>query len=190
MAEPTLLWIDLRYNKSDVCYGKRLANSYRMELASNRDDLEKVIERVNPFTLCFEYNFPDSEGLDLLQETKSQFPDLPILMLTEEKTVELALWALRARVWNYFIKPIVIENIISSIDILATHHQSKIAQRRRNVMPPPLVPYESRLSRNKSSKPTTLPAIEFVKGHCHHIFSLSFMTIIVSIRINMNIKIF
>jgi len=180
MAESTLLWIDLRYNKSSVCTGKHLADAYRIEVVTDRDQLEKAIERVKPFTLCFEFDFPDSEGLDMLQEIKSQFPDLPILMLSEEKTVELALWALRARVWNYFIKPIAIEHIVSSIDILATHHQSKIAQRRRNVMPPPLVPHETRLSRNKSNKPNTVPALEYVKQHCHEKITLDEMASICS----------
>lgn len=54
----------------------------------------------------FEYDQPTQAGLRFLYETRRRYADLPIVMFTLHHSEELAVWALRNRVWDYFIKPI------------------------------------------------------------------------------------
>lgn len=55
--------------------------------------------------VCFDFDFPDMSGLRLIQEAKSRWPSAPIVMLTQQGSVELVMWALRSRVFDLLIKP-------------------------------------------------------------------------------------
>ena len=170
-SSPPLIWFDLRYNKSGECCGEHLKDTYTIVIVNNANELHKAIEHRKPFAIFFEYDFPDSDGLETLQQTKSSHPDIPVLMFSEEKSVELSLWALRSRVWNYFVAPPVLEKLISSIDTLLAHHNGT-EHFDGNILAPPTIPHSSRLHRNKTSKPTTLLAIEHIKENCHRKITL------------------
>ena len=78
-----------------------------------------MIRRVAPQILCFEYDYPDLKGLRTLQKTKHQFPSLPVLMVTEYHSESLAVWAFRAGIWDYLVKPVAVEDILCRLDILS-----------------------------------------------------------------------
>jgi len=68
--------------------------------------LYQDIVATQPEILCFDYDCPNVDGLARLREVKKAFPSLPILMVTEHNSEDLAVWALRSRVWDYFVKPL------------------------------------------------------------------------------------
>jgi YesN/AraC family two-component response regulator len=55
--------------------------------------------------ICFDFDFPDMSGLKLIPMAKSRWPSAPIVMLTLQGSVELAVWALRSRVFDLLVKP-------------------------------------------------------------------------------------
>jgi AraC-like DNA-binding protein len=74
-------------------------------------DLERLEERIvqdpEQFDLAiFDYDYPDRTGLRLLRSTKTDFPSLPIIMLTTQHSEALAVWAFRSKVWDYLVKPV------------------------------------------------------------------------------------
>ena len=75
----------------------------------------RKIAALKPDIICFDYDCPDVAGLNLLRQVKKDFPSVPILMLTEHNSEELAVWALRSRVWDYFVKPIDVESFLSAV---------------------------------------------------------------------------
>jgi YesN/AraC family two-component response regulator len=78
-----------------------------------------------PDIIVFEFDNPVAEELRLLQVVKRQHPGIPILLITSAHNEELAIWALRARVWNYLVKPVPLRELKSNVDQLA-----KISRRR------------------------------------------------------------
>ena len=40
------------------------------------------------------------------------------VMITEEHSESLAVWALRARVWDYLVKPVDLSYLLSRVDVL------------------------------------------------------------------------
>jgi YesN/AraC family two-component response regulator len=56
--------------------------------------------------VCFNFDYPEMAALKLIPQTKSRWPSAPILMLTMQCSAELALWALRARVFDLMVKPL------------------------------------------------------------------------------------
>src|SRR6185437_10236015 len=56
--------------------------------------------------LCFDFDYPDMSGLKLIPQAKRRWPSAPILMLTLQNSADLAVWALRSRVFDLLTKPI------------------------------------------------------------------------------------
>lgn len=103
--KPYLLWFDLTHDRSteellgqfsDVC-DCRLARESR---------LPHPISGIKPDMLCMHFDRPDALGLNLLQEIKHATPSLPITMFTVQHSEELAVWAMRSRVWEYMVLPL------------------------------------------------------------------------------------
>ena len=72
-----------------------------------------------PTVAIFDYGDPNAADLHLLQSVKRQYPALPILMLTDTHSEELAVWAMRTRVWNYLVKPLPLRELKTNLEQLA-----------------------------------------------------------------------
>ncbi|MFZ6047227.1 response regulator transcription factor [Pseudomonas sp. CR3202] len=102
---PVLLWLDLTHDRStpslmrqfDDCCSCRLVNG---RSSPGREQLKQVD------MLCAHFNRPDASGLNLLLEIKRTYPSTPITMLTVQHSEELAIWAIRARMWEYLLLPL------------------------------------------------------------------------------------
>jgi DNA-binding response OmpR family regulator len=82
--------------------------------------LRSMIEPVGclPDVLVAEYDYPDLNALRLLREVRERFPLLPIVIFTLQHSEALAVWALRNRVWDYFVKPLakrVVQRIVVAL---------------------------------------------------------------------------
>ena len=113
-----LLWVDLRCERVKVSVNAEIKDEYDILCTSNPEFLNENIKTFRPNILCFDYDYPTRIGLQRLRETSNQHPDLPVLMMVNEKSIELAVWALRSRVWNYFIKPVPISLLKANIEYL------------------------------------------------------------------------
>jgi DNA-binding NtrC family response regulator len=59
------------------------------------------------FDLVFlDLKMPDASGLTLLPDLRSQYPDMPVLILTAHDKLEIALEAVRGGARDYLLKPI------------------------------------------------------------------------------------
>ena len=77
--------------------------------------------------VCFEFDHVDSDGLKLVSDTKIRFPSTPVLMLTQQHSAEIVLWALRTRVFDVLLKPAANDEIRRCIERL----QAIMSARRR-----------------------------------------------------------
>lgn len=112
--------------------------------------------------LCFDFDYPDRPGLELLQATKERLPHVPVLMLTIHHSERLAVWAYRNRVVDFLVKPITDEDTTRCYELLSAI-QSIDAQNKRPILNfhsriPPEVPSGQR-HRHKR----LLPALRYVE---------------------------
>lgn len=61
--------------------------------------------------VCFDFDHPEMASLRLIPETKARWPSAPIVMLTLQCSAELAVWALRARVFDLLVKPLTAQEV-------------------------------------------------------------------------------
>lgn len=140
MMSTLLLWIDMAGDRGDSALQARLANHCRLQLCDAAGRLGETIARLEPAVLCFDFDRPDQAQLNLLQKTKLQFPSIPILMFTRSRSVDLAVWALRTRVWDCFIKPVSTGEVLRRLTIMLPVLKAGHGQRRRSVLMPQRTP--------------------------------------------------
>ena len=92
--------------------------------------------------VVFDFQEPSAADLQLLQSVKRLHSGLPILMFTETHSEELAVWAFRARVWNYLVKPVPLRELKANLQQLAKllarrEPVARQIERPGTMLPPP-----------------------------------------------------
>jgi len=99
-----------------------------------------VLCKALPDVIVFDFGDPDTADLQLLQKVKRLYPGVPMLMITEAHSEDLAVWAFRARVWNYLVKPVPLRELKTNMQQLADVCAQRGPSTRRLERPAALVP--------------------------------------------------
>jgi len=96
---------------------------YKVEMFENGMDMMSNLSK-DPDLILLDIMLPDCNGVDLLPKIKAVKPNLPVIMLSAQGSIEVALSALRNGAFDYFPKPIdnnrlepAIKNAISNYDL-------------------------------------------------------------------------
>ena len=95
----------------------------------------------NPDFFCFYISKASSETLSLFTQVKSIYPSIPALLITHIHSEALAIWALRARVWDYFSEPVDQTEFINTVHALLelrqgnANRESRTPVRRSSIIP-------------------------------------------------------
>lgn len=166
MQLPTLLWVDLRVDCSRVDLPPCSCGRWIIQRAGSAAAVSNAIEELEPRVLCFDYDYPDLGGLEAMRQTKRRYPSLPILMLTQQHSEALAIWAFRAGVRDFMIKPVSSRELCAHLRTLSELGFSGAAAASRcNLMPAPPVPIEARYRRESEGHRKTLPAVSYIQLH-------------------------
>jgi len=112
MDKPEILLINLNQHDPESDVVRLLGDHFRFTSLSDTDTIAGSIQSMAPLSICFEYDYPDIPRLMMLQETKLAYPSLPVVMVTEQHSEDLAVWAFRSRVWDYFVKPLPVADVL------------------------------------------------------------------------------
>ena len=163
MTERTSLWIDLALRKTATPSTRYFEEFFSIR-SNGPNSLTEADGADSPDVLCFDFDFPDKQGLKFLEETKRRHPSIPCLMLTVQHSEELAVWAFRAGVWDYFAKPVSRHDVERCYKSLCKIKLAGTA--RRSVRTNPPVPAGNRLRQFGSSVQRELaPAIAYIQSH-------------------------
>lgn len=122
-----------------------------------------LLDRLKPLAILFQYAYPDLPGLTHLQMTRRHQPNLPVLMITEGHSEALAVWALRSRVWDYFVQPVDTTRLIEVLNQLSI---PRLPGTDPAAMPNP-IPAEARLrpARRSDDGPALDRVTAYVERH-------------------------
>jgi AraC-like DNA-binding protein len=172
LSKPLLLWVDCTSGLPDAEPRVRAASFFEIALVRGTEQAAAELVRLKPHALCFDFDYPDQRCLQSLQAIKQAYPRLPILMLTLEHSESLAVWAFRARVWNYLVKPIAPAEMAENLNALANlgirGSPPRTAQLLRAAVPSdlPVQPIPANVARLQ-------PALHYVTQHYHERISAS-----------------
>jgi len=163
-----ILWLDCRFDKSKKNIKDELNEAYNIDqygiyFFDHYESHAEIIAYVAPKLICFDFDLPDEERLAILQKIKLDFPKIPIIMLSNDHSIDLAIWALRVRVWDYFIKPIALKEINHSLKVLLkqVNKQSNNQSIRKVISPSVKIPKSGRSKTHEGMK--THSTISYIK---------------------------
>lgn len=112
--------------------------------------------------ICFNFDYPEMAQLKLVPQTKCRWPSAPILLLTTQCSTELAVWALRMRVFDLLIKPIAPHEIQHCLERVsqAIHARRTQSERRPQALLAQM-PVEARF------RPNTSPSVRLGQALAH-----------------------
>jgi AraC-like DNA-binding protein len=167
-----MLWFDCTQGVHDAELRIQCANVFEVAHTSRLERAAEEIARLGPAVLSFDFDHPDQSSLHVMQSVKRTHPKLPILMLTLDHTESLAIWAFRARVWNFLVKPIAPEEFAENLDALAKIGNRASPPRVAQMIPAaipndlPAQPIDVRVAQLQ-------PALDYIKHHYHEKVSAS-----------------
>ena len=167
-----MLWFDCTQGVHDAELRIQCANVFEVAHTSRLERASEEIARLGPAALSFDFDHPDQGSLQVMQSIKKAHPKLPILMLTLDHPESLAIWAFRARVWNFLVKPIAPEEFSENLDALAKignrASPPRVVQMLPAVIPNdlPAKPIDVRIAQLQ-------PALDYIKHHYHEKVSAS-----------------
>ena len=104
MAHSKLLWVNCRSGGPDGISRAPFERFFSlMEISPSELHTRELADQWD--AVCFNFDYPDMAGLRLIPEAKNRWPSAPLLLLTLQSSAELALWALRSRVFDLLVKP-------------------------------------------------------------------------------------
>ncbi|MCE8015753.1 DNA-binding response regulator [Halomonas sp. MCCC 1A17488] len=91
---------------------------YTIEFVTQEQDPLPILLSHPPIAACFEYDYPDLQGLTDLRQAKQRAASVPLLMITQAHSESLAVWAFRTRVWDYFVQPVDLSRFMAVMESL------------------------------------------------------------------------
>jgi AraC-like DNA-binding protein len=161
-----VIWVDLRFIRDQASSYYCLSRDWEISYISDSNRIDREIRKAAPIFLCFEYDYPDISGLMSLQQARRLFPSLPIIMLTEQHSEVLAIWALRIRVWDYFVKPLQPKDLVTSATAILSQTTLAKDETAKPYQPANLWSTIPTGVRTRICK-KTFPAQSFVETHYH-----------------------
>lgn len=168
MKRSRLLWITFGSGVADESATAAFARFFEVtQLAAPPLDEHDPHEGWD--AVCCDFDYPDISGLRLIQLAKSRWPSAPIVMLTVQSSVDLALWALRSRVFDMLVKPASLEEAERLVErvLVAIRARRTQMERRPHSAAAPL-PAEARYHCQPRAAQRLQAAISYVNKNFLH----------------------
>ena len=96
--------------------------------AGSGAEAEKRFVEVGPDVVLLDYALPDTTALDLLPKLKQSAPDVPVLFLTGQGTIELAVQAMREGAEQFLTKPVDLDALLVMLRRLCAVRRERARQ--------------------------------------------------------------
>ena len=171
MSKPLMIWFDCTSRFELPEMRQQAMEFFDISCTSRIDLAGQEISRLRPKALCFDFDYPDQCRLRTMQAIKRANMGLPVLMFTIEHSEQLAVWAFRAPVWNYLVKPVATAELQDNLRALTQILSAERRSGRPICLSEAVVPHVIPTSRPGDPQQELLPALSFIEQHFNTRFS-------------------
>jgi len=158
-------WLDLTISTQESSLPSFFYEHCNIVPYSDFEALRARFEAQLPDALLIDFDYPSKADLAAAAALKSDFPSVPMLMLTVQHSESLAVWAFRSRMLDYFVKPLARAEVEHCMNLLRVLAERRGKQQKRHAIPRhQSVPSEAN-SRQPPVHVALAPAISFVEKH-------------------------
>ena len=123
----TVLVVDDDPTTHEIVEAALAEAGYRVIGANDAEAALALLEHETIELALLDYQLPAMDGLELLEQCRQRFPQLPCIMITAFGTPEAVLGAMRERVDDFLLKPFTLSELRASVNAaLEDHHPLKI----------------------------------------------------------------
>jgi AraC-like DNA-binding protein/ActR/RegA family two-component response regulator len=119
MERLRLLWIYAEHACENSVSRATAEEYFAVEVCRRVGSAQASVQRFAPQVVCWEFEEAQAPALRAMKDFKLANAHLPLVMLTTQHSEALAVWAFRARVWNYLTKPVATSELRANFSTLA-----------------------------------------------------------------------
>ena len=160
----SLLWVNLT-REAHTALGDSAGGAFDVHCVREPAQIPAAIERHAPQFLCFEFDEPEARGINAIADTRRRHPSLPVLMITACHSEPLALWALRIRVWDLLVKPVLTSDLSRCIRTLFDLTRQRRLGPAREIRFPQQAAQALPDTGDSAGEKRTHPAVLYVASH-------------------------
>ncbi len=86
---------------------------YEVHVGPNASQGRKKVADAKPDLVLLDLDLPDADGLDVLRELKTAYPELPVIVLTAHDSLANAIESIKQGAFHFLSKPYAIEELLS-----------------------------------------------------------------------------
>ena len=91
-------------------------HGYKIETAATAAAGLRTLKSKSPSLVLLDLQLPDAEGLQMLDQIKSEHPDLPVIILTAHDTLSNAIESIKRGAYHFISKPYAPEELLSLVE--------------------------------------------------------------------------
>ncbi len=131
-TDATILIIDDELNLRTTLSAILKRGGYRVSTAEGAQEALQIL-KASHFDLVFlDLRMPGMDGLQLLPEILHFYPEMPVLILTANASLDTAIQTLSMGAYGYLLKPLDPEQILSRVEDVM-REQEQVRRRRELV---------------------------------------------------------
>ncbi|MBZ5631334.1 MAG: response regulator, partial [Acidobacteriia bacterium] len=114
MPADRILIVDDEEAIREIVHSMLSMAGYRCHQASSGIEALAILESGDQFELMLsDLMMGEMDGIALLERTKEQYPDMPVVMVTAVHDISVALAAIRNGAYDYLLKPFEREQLLA-----------------------------------------------------------------------------
>lgn len=90
-------------------------HNFRVQFALTAKQGLAVMKRFSPDVILYNFNLGDTDGKNLLIQIKEIHPTLPVIVLTDNTDIKMAVKIMKQGAFDYIPKPLSLEEILATI---------------------------------------------------------------------------
>jgi two-component system repressor protein LuxO len=111
---------------------------YEVVSGTTAADFQQLIAERQYDALLLDLMLPDGNGMELLEDIRVTYPDLPVILITAYGTIDRAVEAMKQGAFDFLPKPVDLDRLTTIIRNAVEHHQLRREVRvlKRRLDPP------------------------------------------------------
>ena len=89
---------------------------YQTEVAANAATGKRLLQNKTPALVLLDLQLPDAEGLHMLDQIKTDYPETPVIILTAHDSLNNAIESIKRGAYHFISKPYAPEELLSLIE--------------------------------------------------------------------------
>src|SRR4030088_1073328 len=91
-------------------------HNYKVDTAATAAAGLKVLKEKSPSLVLLDLQLPDAEGLETLDQIKTEHPDMQVIILTAHNTLSNVIESIKRGAYHFISKPYAPEELLSLVD--------------------------------------------------------------------------